>query len=361
MLQVVSIIIPVYNKAYALEHTLKSIQNQTFKDFEVLLVDDGSTDGSYEICDQFHSADNRFIAIHKENGGASSARNLGLERMRGKYVFFCDADDELPKDAILSLVTAQKNSNAELVIGGFAYKNIKTGHMASPYTYDRTDLIFTTKDFKNYADVLWRENNMLTSCSRLYLADIIKQNHIKFNESLIVLEDFDFVLTYMKHIKKIHSIPSFTYYQLLGYGVDSYRAKADYIDDVKKVYESFVQYLLSHNISPSTDIMKELYMVVTEDLKRISLITTSGFKLSINRYRRSREILSYCCVQQALNNVVWDKQTQHLIDNYGIKKWLSGFAVRIDKINSDFSTVKSENSYFFAVLWKLKHYLKIYI
>ena len=89
----ISIIVPVYNAAAVLERCLDSLRDQTFRNLEILLIDDGSTDGSGEICDRYAKEDSRFVVFHTENRGVVSARNLALEKIRGEYVMFADADD----------------------------------------------------------------------------------------------------------------------------------------------------------------------------------------------------------------------------------------------------------------------------
>ena len=114
----ITLIIPVYNKKKYINHCLDSISAQTFEDFEVLLVDDGSTDGSAEICDEFANNNARVRVIHKQNGGVSSARNRGIEEAGGKYVVFCDADDEFPPDALSDLYAAAEKYGADITVGG---------------------------------------------------------------------------------------------------------------------------------------------------------------------------------------------------------------------------------------------------
>ena len=89
----ISVIVPVYNTAQFLPRCIESILSQSFTDFELLLIDDGSTDGSGKICDAYAEKDNRIRVFHKENGGVSSARNLGLDNARGEWVTFVDSDD----------------------------------------------------------------------------------------------------------------------------------------------------------------------------------------------------------------------------------------------------------------------------
>ena len=111
----VSVIIPLYNVELYLRQCLDSVLAQTYPRCEVILVDDGSTDASCEICREYAGKDDRFLLLRKENGGASSARNFGLDRAKGDYIYFLDSDDELAPDAIEKLVACARENGADLV------------------------------------------------------------------------------------------------------------------------------------------------------------------------------------------------------------------------------------------------------
>lgn len=111
----ISIIVPVYNVKNLLERCVDSILDQSFKDFEVLLIDDGSTDGSSLLCDILSEKDSRITVYHKENGGLSDARNYGLQYAKGDFYVFIDSDDLIHEDFCKTLVTAQKKYNADIV------------------------------------------------------------------------------------------------------------------------------------------------------------------------------------------------------------------------------------------------------
>lgn len=115
---IISIIIPIYNVAPYLRECLDSIQEQTFKDFEAILIDDGSTDGSGQICDWYASKYKRFKVIHKSNGGVSSARNMGLDIAQGKYIGFIDPDDYISPDFYELLLNAIQSNDADISISG---------------------------------------------------------------------------------------------------------------------------------------------------------------------------------------------------------------------------------------------------
>lgn len=112
----ITIIIPVYNVIKYLDRCIESALNQTYKDIEIILVDDGSTDGSSELCDKYKEIDSRIKVIHKKNEGLSSARNMGLDNMTGKYVTFLDSDDYLSSDYVEKSLYMMEKYNADISI-----------------------------------------------------------------------------------------------------------------------------------------------------------------------------------------------------------------------------------------------------
>ena len=115
----ISVIIPVYNFESYLESTLKSLLDQTYKDFEVILVNDGSVDRSPDICDEYAAKYNCIKVIHKPNGGVSSARNVGIENAQGEWIFFLDGDDLLTKDAFETLIKTANETNCDIIEGNY--------------------------------------------------------------------------------------------------------------------------------------------------------------------------------------------------------------------------------------------------
>ena len=114
----ISIIIPVYNVKLYLDNCIQSVIQQSYTDFECILVDDGSTDGSSEICDQWAEKDNRIIIVHQPNGGVSSARNKGLEQAKGEYICFIDSDDWVDVDYLSAMINNLKEKETDLIICG---------------------------------------------------------------------------------------------------------------------------------------------------------------------------------------------------------------------------------------------------
>lgn len=134
----ISVIIPVYNVEQYLHECVDSVLNQTYQNFEIILVDDGSKDSSSQICDDYESADGRICCIHKENGGASTARNVGLDVAQGEYVFFLDSDDWLVQTALEKLITPLEDSEIDFAFCEAYAVDEATGEVSKKnYAYHR--------------------------------------------------------------------------------------------------------------------------------------------------------------------------------------------------------------------------------
>ena len=194
----ISIIVPVYNVEDYLRQCLDSIIAQTFTEWECILVDDGSKDNSGSICDEYAQKDNRFIVIHKPNGGVSSARNIGLEQARGEWVFFSDADDLLEFDALETLIKGVENGNPFIMAGFNKLSKDKTLIETSVKEIIKEISIedaireqYKPSDF-SYQGYLW---------CKLFRLDIIKNNHLRFDEGIVFNEDGLFIMQYICCLK----------------------------------------------------------------------------------------------------------------------------------------------------------------
>ena len=188
----VSVVIPVYKTEKYVVKSVNSILTQSYKNTEIIIVDDGSPDNCPKICNDLQKSDNRIIVIHKENGGLSSARNTGIDAANGKYVFFLDSDDTLYADAVSDMVKIAEEENSDAVIPDSYYKVFETD--------DRTVKAyhFTEKDFssdpKVFAlNVLIGKGRASRSTAVLYSMKCIKENNLRFPLGKIS-EDFFFNL-----------------------------------------------------------------------------------------------------------------------------------------------------------------------
>ena len=199
----VSIIAPVYNMSRYLPEFIISVRSQTYKNFELILIDDGSTDDSYDLCKSYAAQDARIIAFHQENTGVSCARNKGLELSRGKWISFVDPDDYIESNFLETILSdVEKDSDIQLV-QCYTKRFDDNGKI---YTYKKfysENLLMTGKDWL-YNAVFYFTRNVILPRTVLYRASTIKDNNIQFDSQYFVCEDCDFVFHYAKHIKKAY-------------------------------------------------------------------------------------------------------------------------------------------------------------
>ena len=188
-----SVILPFYNARQTIARTVNSILNQRFRDFELLVVDDGSTDGSGQILEQFAAQDKRIRVFHKENGGANSARNLALEYIRGEYVTFCDADDWVEDDWLQNF--ADNLQDNDVVVQGWTYV---TGTERLPQYYEEKSEIPAEA-----ADVMSLHESFGFLWNKCFRTSIIKENSLTFNVKFRFLEDEEFICRYWTFVKKV--------------------------------------------------------------------------------------------------------------------------------------------------------------
>ena len=196
----ISIIIPVYNSEKYLKECLNSVLLQTFRDFEVILVNDGSSDSSGEICDYFVASDSRFNVYHKENGGVSAARNFGIEKANGQWVCFVDSDDFVGKDFLLDFKNLEDDSSIDLYVQG--YTELRDG--CSPKLKPIIDGDYISDNIGNELFFLEKKTFMVENpWGKLFKRQILVDQLLRFDENLSNGEDHLFVLIYFKNVEKI--------------------------------------------------------------------------------------------------------------------------------------------------------------
>lgn len=209
MRPMVSIIVPIYNAENYLRRCVDSILNQEYTDFELLLVNDGSTDASGDICEEYGDRDPRVIVIQKENTGVSDSRNRALDRARGKYLQFLDSDDWITPDATRLFVRAAEEYGCDMVISDF-YRVV--GERLSTKGDIEEEGVLTREEFaahmmENPADfyygVLW---------NKLYRRDIVEEHNLRMDTDINWCEDFMFNLEYIRYAKVFYALHAPIYY-----------------------------------------------------------------------------------------------------------------------------------------------------
>jgi glycosyltransferase involved in cell wall biosynthesis len=198
----ISVITPIYNADRFLNTAVDAVLNQTFTNFELLLINDGSTDGSKDICEEYRSKDNRVVVVNTENRGPSAARNTGIEKASGRFLFFLDADDYLEPTALQTLYDQHLLHDSDLTISDFVKvrgdETLSSGHSFNG------DFVFDQKDILSYINKYLASPNkypLLTqSWGRLFTKEIVTENNIKFNTDLRTFEDVEFNFKYLRYV-----------------------------------------------------------------------------------------------------------------------------------------------------------------
>lgn len=198
----ITIIVPVYNAKEHLNHCVNSLVQQSYPEIEIILIDDGSTDGSDSLCDEWGDQDQRIQVIHKPNEGVSSARNTGIKMAKGEYLLFIDSDDALASDTCKILVELQEKEKSDCIVFGIKQTN---GNIWAPRQHAK---YYSSTDFKT--DFTYWLNAELISppVNKFFKKELI---YDLFQKSMSFGEDLVFCLSYLKHCERIIFIPDALY------------------------------------------------------------------------------------------------------------------------------------------------------
>lgn len=271
----ISIIIPIFNSQYTLERCISSVINQTYTNWELFLIDDGSKDGSWGICKTYADLDSRIHAFTKENGGVSSARNVGLKKVRGEYLTFIDSDDYVKERFLDDMIDCFNDNRIDLVS---SYADIITDSTSKPERY--AAVCISDDNFEDmfiYNDMHWHTSPW----GKLYKTDIIKKNDLRFCEGMHIGEDALFLFSYMLLCDKIF-ITNTTEYCYFAYNTGSLTKRINTIES---------ELLSYRNISNITNrIITEKHINSDIALKNLVWLKCSYQKRVLNSlyYNKSR-------------------------------------------------------------------------
>ncbi len=215
----ISVIVPVYNASSTLNRCVDSILNQTFSDFELLLINDGSKDHSGQLCDEYAKKDPRVRVFHKENGGVSSARNLGLDNATGEWISFCDSDDWVLPEWLAIFI--KHTDSSDLIISNFDIIHNNSIETPSPLTKESPKKleVINYLETNNVFGYLW---------CKCFKQTIINSKNIRFNTTATLWEDVDFIYKYLAYINNIKYDVTSTY--LYVYPEKQKYSETDYFD-----------------------------------------------------------------------------------------------------------------------------------
>lgn len=253
----VSVIIPVYNAEKTLKSCLDSLLKQTVKDIEIIVVDDGSTDGSPQICDEYAERYG-ITVIHKPNGGVSTARNRGIEEAKGKYLMFCDSDDWVEETYVEVFYSRMEEFGAELTVGGLIMNEtvkkevyIKNSGKTEPYCIPQ-------KVFYE----LRNKDILAFPFNKIFLRSLIMEKGIRFKVGLSECEDLVFNLQYINFCEKgILVIPESLYHYEFREGSLSTRYHNDrFFDVIRPIFKAYEETIEKTGVDDE-EFLKDFYTI----------------------------------------------------------------------------------------------------
>lgn len=293
---IVSIIIPIYNGEIHIEQCLDSIINQSYKNIEIIAINDGSIDRSREILEKYTNLDNRIRLINQKNKGPSEARNNGLENSNGKYILFIDVDDTVEQFYIEAMVNKIESENLDLVCCG--YKDL------SLYgEFDHTDFRFSTSISLDEFVKLVCQGTGGVSWGKIYKHEIIKKYNLKMDKNIFMCEDLIFVLEYVSHCKDFGAIDEYLYnYNRFNPNSISSNISIDYIENYRKVFNRITNILISMEMNEDyieKIIIDRVQGLTLNLLERQSLDRTRVGKL--DAIKNIKFILSHDYINENIN------------------------------------------------------------
>ena len=234
----ISVIVPVYNAEKYLEECVQSILKQTYQNFELILIDDGSPDGCGKICDRFAEIDARIVVCHKKNEGVSIARNTGISLARGEYQSFVDSDDSIDLDFLEAAMTAIQTSGADLYISGLQMETWDHKEIIGVQRYASSETkIYSVKELLEKRDCDYPLICISGPCCKLYKKSVIDDHGVRFSEHLSSGEDINFVLDVLEHCVKAYFSKECFYHYRRGNGESLFnRFHADTYEIASLVY-----------------------------------------------------------------------------------------------------------------------------
>lgn len=295
----ISIIVPVYNTSETLHRCVESLYSQTFKDFEVILVNDGSTDNSADLCQEILKKDSRFSYQAKKNGGLSSARNHGMKYAKGEFVAFLDSDDYVDGNFCQILYETAKPLNLDIL--NFGLKYVKDGvaeNRASAFPKDR---LIPRQEMDDLISKSSSNKVLYFSWSNMYRREFLETNSLIFDERVLLGEDTVFNLKALMHSSTVYSISAPVYNYV--YNTNSLTQKKFKENLLKKFESQFNARMEIHKAWP--EINSEVFM---QDIAQ-NYVETTFFMLLANLHNSPGDRVKLA--EEMRNSVVYEFSFSH--------------------------------------------------
>lgn len=278
---ILSIIIPVFNGADYIESCIEKLYLVENQEFEVIIVDDGSTDLTYKKCKRLQQKYCNVIIIKTENKGVSHARNVGIMSAHGKWITFLDVDDYIEGKCLSCYKDMLNNLQNEIICFGIVVdrydKYSKQLLMCEKREYNffkQAHIKEIEKNIKLDFYDLFKNNIFDSAGGKFYKLDIVKNNKLLFNEKMTVREDSVFVLEYVRHVTKIKILNDFIYHYRIAGNEKLYHARRNIpIDNIKKLYETYLIDIKKFDISDEKNlqlIYKHIFVLLLNSFSRMA-------------------------------------------------------------------------------------------
>lgn len=319
MSQLVSVVVPVYNTERYLSRCIDSIMMQEYTNIEIILVDDGSSDKSSAICDEYAQKDARIKVIHKKNGGVSSARNAGLDVAKGTYVCFVDSDDVLLQNGIGDLYRTITETQSQYATGRITSDpNLSCAEYPSQVSV--IDLSIEPQKFLESITM----PGSYSPYAKIFVLDVFNANGLRFDENLKCSEDALLVRQYLKHCQKIAAISCFVYF----YNISNENSLS------KKGYPDFALYY-SKKMEALTELVETLPLAVSQKNQFLNQRAVHGLNISIQHYlfNFSNRFAQISLVDKALEVLSPWLYLDNINKDFYLYKWWKRNAIHAKKQN----------------------------
>lgn len=286
----ISFIIPVYNCKAFLPDCVSSIRSVGLPDYEIFLIDDGSTDGSGALCDELAAKFQEIRVIHQTNAGASAARNRGILESSGELILFMDADDSIEPELLSAILSDPRCAESDLTVFGLTFDYYKNGscYRRDPL-FHSFDGIFSKQQWGSEFSELFAKNSLSPIWNKVFKRNILLQNNLQLNKNMFLYEDFEFILRYMQYCDRIWNVPKAVYHYRQPEDEGNAKRRLMRIDSIPRFLQSVETSLIDlRNTNPAIQeeqlqkVLQQLYMVLARE--KISVSNLKGIRTTCKDY-----------------------------------------------------------------------------
>lgn len=290
--ELISVVIPVYNSDKYIGECLDSILNQSYRNLDIIIIDDGSSDKSFKICSRYQENDYRIKLFTQTNSGVSNARNKGILEAQGKYIVFVDADDVLEKNYIEDMYNIICMEKDILVICDFKIWNMDTNKIIFNVDTKENSLLLTMKDFlKDYWNN-YKRGYINAPWNKMYNVDIIKNNSIEFPHDITMGEDVVFNMNYFHHCKYVFIMHKYLYNYRNHSMQCSKKIFKNHFVMLKKIFDTIENEFQNYGLMNNYTFLKVHYEAYFNEIKQSIIYLIRDKSTSLSKKKNEFKIIS---------------------------------------------------------------------